>query len=188
MRKLFLIVMLLGSILFSPRQISSGAGKEKTATGVTTVSESAIKVKITTGGGMYGSVKSQFKVGEEIPVTISMNNTGDKPVKYCLSTSVFQNRPQLKRDGQLLPYVTNMTEMADREDFIQRCEKSAARQFYELQPKVSKAVDWFTLNSGAIQWYGPLPAGRYELTLRRRVECCQGPLVESDKITFEVVP
>ncbi len=188
MRKLFLIAMLLGSILFSPRQHSSGAGQEKTGAGGASAPESVIKVTITTGGGYYGPVKSQFKVGEEIPVTISMNNTGDKPAKYCRSTSVFQNRPQLKRDGQLLPYVTNMTEMADRDDLIQRCEKSAARQFYELQPKVSKAVDWFTLNSGAIQWYGQLPAGHYELTLRRRIECCQGPLLESDKITFEVVP
>ena len=188
MRKLFLIALLLGSILFSPREGSSGAGQEKTGAGVAPAPESVIKVTITTGGGYYGPVKNQFKVGEEIPVTISMNNTGEKPAKYCLSTSVFQNRPQLKRDGQLLPYVTNMAETADREDFIRRCETSAARQFYELQPKVSKAVDWFTLNSGAIQWYGPLPAGRYELTLRRRIECCQGPLVESDKITFEVVP
>lgn len=188
MRKLLLIALLLGSVLFSPRQSSSGAGQEKTAPGGATVSEQVVKVKITTGGGMYGPVKSQFKVGEEIPVTISMTNTGSKPVKYCLSTSVFQNRPQLKRDGQLLPYVTNMTEMADTEEFIQRCETSAARQFYELQPKDSKVIDWFTLSSGAIHWYEQLPAGNYELILRRRIECCQGLLLESDKITFEVVP
>lgn len=188
MRKLFLIVMLLGSLLFGPRQTYSGAGQEKTGAGGAPASESVIKVTITTGGGYYGPVKSQFKVGEEIPVTISMTNTGSEPVKYCLSTSVFQNRPQLKRDGQLLPYVTNLLETGDKEDFIRRCERSPARQFYELQPKDSKVIDWLTLNSGAIQWYGQLPAGHYELIFGRRIECCQGLLLESEKVTFEVVP
>jgi hypothetical protein len=187
-RKLFLIALLLGSIVFSPRQSSSGAGQEKPATGATTVSEQAVKVKITTGGGMYGPVKSQFKVGEEIPVAISITNTGSKPIKYCRSTSAFQNHPQLKRDGQVVAYLTRIPEMAVQEEVIQRCERSTARQFYELQPKEPKIVDWLVLNSGAVNWYGTLPAGHYELTLQRRIECCQGPMLESDKITFEVVP
>jgi hypothetical protein len=187
-RKLFLIALLLGSILFGPRQNYSGAGQEKTAIGATTVSEQIVKVKITTGGGIYGPVKSRFKVGEEIPVTISMTNTGSKPVRYCRSTSAFQNHPQLKRDGQVVAYLTRIPEMAGQEELIQRCERSAARQFYELQPGEPKVVDWLILNSGAVNWYGTLPAGHYELTLQRRIECCQGPFVESDKITFEVVP
>lgn len=188
MRKFFLIAMLLGSVFFSPRQSSSGAGQEKTGDGGATAPESVIKVTITTGGGMYGPVKSSYKVGEEIPVSISIANTGSAPLKYCLSTSVFQNRPQLKRDGQLLPYVNNLTAGADKAEFIERCEMSPSRQFYELQPKEPKVVDWLTLNSGAINWYGQLPAGHYELTLQRRLECCQGPMVESDKIAFEIVP
>jgi hypothetical protein len=39
--------------------------------GVATVSEKVVKVKITMGGGMYGPVKSQVKVGEGIPVRVS---------------------------------------------------------------------------------------------------------------------
>lgn len=57
-----------------------------------------------------------------------------------------------------------------------------------MKPKDSKVIDWFTLSSDAIQWYGQLPVGHYELILGRRIECCQGPLLESDKITFEIVP
>jgi hypothetical protein len=178
----------MGSILFSPRQSSSGAGQEKNATTATTVSENVVKVKITTGGGIYGPVKSQFKVGEEIPVTISMTNTGSEPVRYCRSTAAFQNRPQLKRDGQVVAYFTRVPEMAGQEEIIQRCEMSTARQFYELPPKETKVVDWLVLNSGAVNWYGTLPAGHYELTLQRRIECCQGPMTDSDKIAFEIVP
>jgi hypothetical protein len=185
-RKLFLIAMLLGSILLSPRQSSSGAGQEETVAGGAT--ESVVKVTITTGGGLFGPVKSRYKVGEEIPVSISMTNTGSAAVKYCLSTSVFQNRPQLKRDGQLLPYSTKLTGLAEQEEFIRRCETSASKQYYELQPKQTRVVDWLTFNSMSINWYEALPAGHYEMVLQRRITCCQGPMVESDKITFEVAP
>jgi hypothetical protein len=187
-RKLILLALLMGSILLSPRQRSSGAGQENTATAAATVSEQAVTVKITTGGGLYGPVKSQFKVGEEIPVTISMSNSGSEPVKYCRSSAVFQNRPQLKREGQVVAYLTRMLEMAGREEIIERCEQSAARQFYELQPKETRVVDWLVLNTGAVNWYGTLAAGHYEIRLQRRIECCQGAYVESEKIGFEVVP
>jgi hypothetical protein len=101
-RKFFLIAMLLVSLLFSPRQSLSGAGQEKTVADAATATESVIKVTITTGGGLYGPVKSSYKVGEDIPVAISMTNTGSTPVTYCLSTSVFQNRPQLKEGRKAL--------------------------------------------------------------------------------------
>ena len=41
---------------------------------------------------------------------------------------------------------------------------------------------------GDMAWYGTLRPGKYELTTRRRLGCCEGPLVESDKVSFEVVP
>jgi hypothetical protein len=187
-RKLILITMLLGSVLFSTRPSSSVTGQEKTVAGGATATENDIKVTITTGGGLYGPVKSRFKVGEDVPVVISMTNTGDKPAQYCRSTSLFQNRPQLKRDGQLIPYLTNLPQQVDQDEAVQRCEKSASRQFYKLQPKQTKVVDWFKISLLGIRWYGPLPAGHYELSLMRRIECCQGPMVESDKVAFEVVP
>ena len=31
-------------------------------------------------------------------------------------------------------------------------------------------------------------ARKYELTIQRRLACCDGPMVESNKISFEVVP
>ena len=135
---------------------------------------------------MYGPLKSQYKLGENIPVVISLTNTTDQPQKYCLFTTVFQSRPQLKKDGQLIPYVANVIKLAETEEYVQRCATNPARQFYELQPQATKAVDWLTLSQGSIDWYGTLPTGHYELILRRRVECCQGPFVESDKISFEV--
>jgi hypothetical protein len=188
MGKLHLSVLLMASILCSLQPCGSSVWQERTGASASPVSESSIKVTIATGGGLYGPVKSQFKVGEDIPVVISMTNAGDKLAKYCRSTSLFQNRPQLKRDGQLIPYLTNLTAQVDEDDAIQRCERSSASQVYELQPKQTKVVDWFTISLRGIAWYGTLQPGHYELVLMRRTECCQGPMLESNKVSFDVVP
>ena len=62
-----------------------------------------------------------------------------------------------------------------------------------LRPNEPTVADWFLLvndrtEDGAYAWYGTLPAGKYELTIQRRLACCDGPMVESNKISFEVVP
>jgi hypothetical protein len=54
-------------------------------------------------------------------------------------------------------------------------------------------VDWFILAEGKtpmgdLAWYETLQPGKYELSTQRRLGCCEGPLVESNKITFEVTP
>ena len=188
MRTPVLVVLLLASFLLSAPQGSFSAGQEKAAGGGTTAQASLVKVKITTGGGLYGTVKSQYKVGEEIPVVISLTNLTDKPLKYCLSTFIFQNRFELHRDGQLVPQATRLFKRAEEEDFVLKCEASAARQFYYLQPKEPRVVDWSTLNTGIAAGYVRLGVGRYELILKRRIECCQGPFVDSDKISFDIVP
>lgn len=188
MRQVLLVMMVVASFLCNMQQAGSRAVPENTGAAGALVQEGTITVSITTGGGLFGPVKNQFKVGEEIPVAISMTDTGDKPAKYCLSTPLFQNRPQLKRDGQLIPYSTNVPQQTEKEDLIQNCERSAARRFEELQPKQTRVVDWFTISQKGIRWYSPLSPGHYELVLRRRLECCQGPMVESNKVAFEVVP
>jgi len=177
----------MATVLFSLQQSRSSTEQEKSQAAAS-AGVDVITVTITTGGGLYGPVKSQFKVGEVIPVVISMTNTGDKPAKYCLSTSLFQNRPRLKRDGQLIPYLTNLPQQTEQEDLILRCERSAAKQLLQLQPKQTKVVDWLTFGPQGIAWYGTLPPGHYELVLQRRLECCQGPMAESNNVAFEVVP
>jgi hypothetical protein len=41
---------------------------------------------------------------------------------------------------------------------------------------------------GDLAWYETLQAGTYELLIERRLSCCDGPMVESNKVSFEVVP
>lgn len=183
-----LVILLLVSILWGLQSRGTGAGREGAGADTSPAPDGLIKVTIATGGGLHGPVKSKFKVGEEIPVVISMTNTGDGPAKYCLSTTVIQNRPQLERDGRPLPYLTNLPEQVDAENPVERCENSAFRQLYQLQPKQQKIVDWITLGQRGVLWYEPLPPGHYELVLLRRLECCRGAFVKSNKVAFEVVP
>src|ERR1043166_4133353 len=103
-RTMRLIALLMAGVLCSLQPCGSSARQEQTGASAAPVSQNAVQVTITTGGGLHGPVKSRFKVGENIPVVISLTNLGDAPAKYCLSTTLFQNRPRLERDGQLIPY------------------------------------------------------------------------------------
>ena len=188
MRTSLLIVVLLVSIIWGLQPRGTGAGQEEAGDTPAPASDGLIKVTIATGGGPYGPVKNKFKVGEEIPVVVSMANTGDEPAKYCLSTTLIQNRPQLERDGRPIPYLTNLPQQVENETATRKCENSAFRQFYKLQPKQQRIVDWITFGQRGILWYEPLPPGHYELVLLRRVECCQGPMMKSNKVVFDVVP
>jgi len=54
-------------------------------------------------------------------------------------------------------------------------------------------ADWLALVDNtplgeADVWYDRLPVGKYELMIQRRLACCDGPMVDSNKINFEVVP
>lgn len=187
MRKVHLIALLVAVVLWGSQTRGTRAGQEE-AGAATPASDGPVKVTIATGGGPYGPVKNRFKVGGGIPVVISMTNTGDEPAKYCISTTVIQNRPQLERDGQTIPYLTNLPQRVDNETATERCENSAFRRFYELQPKQQKIIDWITLDQRGILWYEPLPPGHYELVLMRRVECCKGRMLKSNKVAFDVVP
>ena len=183
-----LVILLLVSVLWGLQSRGTGAGRKEAGADAAPASDGPIKVTIATGGGLFGLMKDKFKVGEEIPVVVSMTNTGDEPAKYCISTTVIQNRPQLERDGQPLPYLTDLPQRVDTQTAVEKCENSALRRFYELQPKQQKIVDWITFGQRGVLWYESLPPGHYELVLMRRVECCQGPLLKSNKVAFDVVP
>jgi len=73
------------------------------------------------------------------------------------------------------------------------CDKENLPQQVLLRANEPAIVDWFNLAEGTASlyddgWYGPLPAGKYTLTNRRRLSCCDGAFVESNTINFTVVP
>ena len=155
--------------------------------------QGAVKVSITTGGGLFGPPKDRYRVGERIPVVITMTNTGGEPVYVCDSSTLYQDRPRLLKDGQPVPQldVQELMEKADERE--KTCEQLDVPESRLLKPGAPQVVDWFILTEGEtprgdMAWYGSLPPGKYELSTQRRLGCCEGPWVASNKISFEVVP
>jgi hypothetical protein len=152
-----------------------------------------IKVSITTGGGLFGPPKNRYQVGQRVPVSITMTNNTDEPLEICDSDTVYQDRPKLLKDGQPVPYITGQTQILHTVETDRTCSKLDVLDPVILKPKESRVVDWFILAEGSqsmgdMTWYEPLLPGKYELSIQRRLGCCDGSMFQSNKINFEVVP
>jgi len=159
--------------------------------------QGAVKVSITTGGGLFGPARASFRVGQRIPVVISMTNQGREPIYVCDSSTIYQDRPRLLKDGRPLPYEAvqkTMMQTSERDRTCENLDEDIDLPEQRLvKPGEMAVVDWFILTEGAtaqgdMAWYGSLGPGKYELSTQRLMGCCEGAWVESDKITFEVVP
>lgn len=158
-----------------------------------TPQERAIKVTIATTAGFLGQPTKRYKVGEQIPVTITMTNTSTQPIYTCISSDLYQDLPKLTRDGKLVPYTNSQSyeTMYAKRNHI--CEEENLPEPVLLRPNEPTVADWLVLSDNspsgeADVWYDSLPVGKYELTIQRRLACCDGPMVESNKINFEVAP
>lgn len=152
-----------------------------------------IKVTIATTAGFLGAPANRFKVGEQIPVSITMTNTSAQPAYTCISSDIYQDRPKLTRDGKLVPYMNAQSYEARYAKHNQVCKEENLPEPVLLEPNKPTVADWLVLvgdgvSTQADAWYEALPAGKYELSLQRQLACCDGPMVESNKISFEVVP
>ncbi|MFL6546680.1 MAG: hypothetical protein ACJ8LM_16080, partial [Candidatus Udaeobacter sp.] len=175
------------------RQENSLAAQQNSSERPLTEQESAIKVTITTGGGLSGPVKALYHLGESVPVTITMANTSNQVAQVCVTGTLYQDLPKLVKDGQPLSYTQVQQSYLKDVNKDDTCKNLDVPEKVFLQPDQLKIVDWFTLGEGnrelaAMFWYDQLKPGKYELSLKRRFGCCNGPMVESNKISFEVVP
>jgi hypothetical protein len=151
--------------------------------------EPTIKMKIATVGPL-GLPRDHFRVGEELLVEITMTNTSNEPVYVCVSNPLYQDVPTLTKDGQAVQY---MSWQAYEQSYSEKngvCYKESLPEPALLPPGEPTLVDWFVLSDDAslvsYGWYDPLPAGSYQLSVKRRISCCDGPTVESNKISFDI--
>lgn len=158
-----------------------------------TPQESAIKVTIATVGSYLGPPTDHYRVGSEIPIAITLTNTSTEPLNACISSDLYQNLPKLTKNGVPVPYMKWQSYERVNAQRNQTCQDLNLPEPVLLKPNEPNMADWFVLvdnstSTGAEAWYDPLPAGKYELSIQRRFGCCDGPMVESNKITFEVTP
>lgn len=158
-----------------------------------TVAIPPITVTIATTAGFLGQPINRYKVGEQIPVSITMTNTSAQPLYTCISSDIYQDRPKLTRDGKVVSYMNGQSYDARYAKHNEVCKEENLPEPVRLEPNKPTVADWLVLvgdgvSTQADAWYDPLPAGKYELSIQRQLACCDGPMVESNKINFEVVP
>jgi hypothetical protein len=185
--------LLLSSLYAGSRQGSSDGSQQKSAERAMAAQQPAVKVTITTGGSLFGPVRNRYRVGQRIPVVITMTDTGSDPVPVCVSGTLYQDQPKLLKDGQPVTYMKAQREMLHAVYADKTCATLDLPEPIMLKPNEPTVVDWFVLAEGTtergdLSWYEPLQVGKYELSIQRRFACCDGPMVESNKISFEVVP
>ena len=185
----------LGLLVLIAFTVSLGQSTQATQTNerALTPQERAITVTIATTAGFLGRPANRYKVGEQIPVSITMTNTATEPFDTCISSDIYQDRPRLTRDGKVIPYLNAQSYEAGYAKHNQVCNEENLPEPVRLEPNKPTVADWLVLVGDGIStqadaWYDTLPVGKYELSLQRQLACCNGPMVESNKISFEVVP
>lgn len=195
MTKIFailIVVLIAVNTAKTSRAPGESQQQDQNSPGATAKAQPAPQITIAVGPEI-GMAKDLFKVGEAILVTITMTNSSTEPQKVCLSSNLYQNLPMLTTDGEPVPIMrwTSKVRMIAQHD--KTCQDINLPDKVVLSPKSQKIVDWFTLvdntvSTGAEAWYDTLKPGRYELSLQRRIDCCDGVMVQSNKTSFTVVP
>jgi hypothetical protein len=189
MTKVFLL--LIASIVIMSTLGANSAKPLQQKSEAAPSSKPVINVVIATVGSSLGPPTSHYKVGDQIPVTITMTNTSTAALSVCISSDLYQNIPKLTKDGVVVPYMKWQSYERLNAQKNHTCNDENLPEPVLLRPNEPTLADFFVLvdgriSSGAEAWYDPLSPGKYELSIQRRFSCCDGPMVESNKISFEV--
>jgi hypothetical protein len=157
-----------------------------------TTQQPAIKVSISATDGSLSGTSNRYKVGDQIVIAITMTNSSEQQQNVCVSSSLYQNVPRLSKDGVDLPYIKWQSYEQINAEHNRVCQDLDLPEPVSLKAHESKMTDFFVLvdsdvATGAEAWYEALKPGKYELSIQRRLACCDGPTIQSNKISFEVV-
>jgi hypothetical protein len=121
-----------------------------------------------------------LKSGSQISFRLVITNASEREVVgYSELDPHILNRPQLYRDGELVSYRVNVKELLQAKD---KALSSGRSNAFALEPGNS-TTEAINLDD----WYEPLQAGRYDLSVWHRF-AWGGEWVESPSVTFEVAP
>lgn len=93
----------------------------------------------------------------------------------------YQNRPQLYKNGELIPYrreTAKLVESKDRDPVT-----IISIRGFMLEPATTEELDALKLTD----WYGPLLPGSYKLINRHRFAISGSWSAESEELIFEVL-
>ena len=125
-------------------------------------------------------LRAPYTTKSNIYFRLQATNRSLQKVTLLIIDSYVQDRPELFRDGQIVPYKKGVDELLHAKD------KDPFRKLVEnvrLDPNESKGIGFIYLND----WYERLQLGHYQLSVKHRFEPGQD-WIDSSSITFEVAP
>lgn len=126
--------------------------------------------------------KKMSRLGADTVVRVFTANKSDKAVKVNTVDFFYAVRPQLFKDGVLMPYGPKVAEVLISREKNPRLIQMPDEIF--LEPTSRTGLTYLRL----VEWYGPLLPGSYRLTVRQRFEI-DGPWTPpSAELVFEVTP
>jgi hypothetical protein len=128
------------------------------------------------------SPDGQYRLAYDEVIAVELINESDQRVQVDVIDRYYGHRPQLIKDGKLIPYSDETAKLVEAKDKNPRSVEVSPNLL--LDPKTSSRLDGFSLK----QWYPTLSPGIYRLTDRRRFEI-DGPWTkDSRELVFEIVP
>ena len=120
-------------------------------------------------------------VGSKVRVKVIVRNDSDERIMVRTVDPYYQDRPQLFRNGKLIPYRAKIAELVRAKDASP--EFVSLNHFVSVNPYSSADLEELDLND----WYGLLEPGSYRLINRYRLDI-DGPwTADSEPLLFEVV-
>lgn len=119
-----------------------------------------------------------YKAHSKVVLNLLMTNTSSESFTFRISSPYWPNKPQLFRDGELVPYRKDAAEIADK-------PPAGIYNNYEveLEPGKTKVGTIISLE----QWYEPLEPGHYQLDIKYRF-LPDGGWTNTASTTFQVEP
>jgi len=130
--------------------------------------------------GDLSGEEDRYKTSDKIILHVQITNISNEKLTVPVLDKYHQNRPELTKEGQLVPYRKETLKLLDKRD---KNLEFGRRDYVNLQPAETKEIETVNLND----WYDPLESGVYQLTIKYRF-FAGTPWVTSAPITFEVVP
>lgn len=121
---------------------------------------------------------ASYKQGDSIRFDLFITHSFTEPIEVVEGDLYSDMRPELFRDGDPIPYLKKVQELAGQREKKPETIRSVPSHLMAGKEYLIGTVD-------AKDWYGDLPVGHYQLSVRRRF-VYGGEWIQSDSLTFEV--
>jgi len=147
-----------------------------------TATPEGFRIRLFPDGAKAKYQDQPYKLSYDVGVAVELINDSEQRVQISVIDKYYGHRPQLTKDGKLIPYNEQTTRLIESKEKDTRLIE-VVNDFF-LDPKTVQRLDGFSLK----QWYGRLAPGIYHLTDRRRFEIGGPWTKESAELVFEIVP